>query len=122
LEAALALEVFGAVRAGVIDAMAEPGLAGMFFEESAFFCANIASRKDGLELIVLFERPRPGRGATSAFLGELGLFGSFCNSFCAVESRFSIILHNCKCIVRKIGSDVKTYVSALAGHTAANAQ
>ena len=82
-------------RCGDIVAIAEPGRTGKFFTARAFFCANIVSLSDGFDAvdIVLFEKPMPGRATGSApFLGELGLFGSFCRSFCAVESRFSIIL------------------------------
>jgi hypothetical protein len=81
-------------RTGEMVAMADPGRAGRFRVARAFFCASIASLKDGFELapIVLFERPIPGRATGSIFLGELGLLGSFWSSFCAVESRASIML------------------------------
>lgn len=81
-------------RTGEIVAIADPGLGGRFLELIAFFWANIASLSEGFELvIVLLDRPKPGRGAGSDFLGELGFAGSFCSNFCAVESRLSIILH-----------------------------
>jgi hypothetical protein len=72
--------------------MAEPGRAGMFLVAAmaAFFCACIVSLRLGLdEVMVLLDRPSPGRpaGAASAFLGEFGLLGSFWRSFCAVASR-----------------------------------
>lgn len=86
----------GAVRCGDIVAIAEPGRTGRFFTARAFFCANIASLSEGFDevVIVLFEKPIPGRAATgsAALLDALGLLGSFCRSFCAVESKFSIIL------------------------------
>lgn len=73
--------------------MADPGRAGKFLVASAFFWANIVSLRDGFEPpIVLFDNPRPGLTAPSTFLGELGLFGSFWSSFCAVESNVSMIL------------------------------
>ena len=81
------------LRTGETLAMAEPGLAGSFLASSvAFFCAIICSRKlDLLRLMVLLDRPRPGRAASS-FLGELGLLGSLFRSFWAVESRSSLML------------------------------
>jgi hypothetical protein len=66
-------------RTGDIEAIADPGRAGRVLLARAFFCANMASLSDGFELapIVLFDSPKPGRGAGSAFLGEFGLLGSF---------------------------------------------
>ena len=79
--------------------MADPGRAGRFLVArlAAFFCAITVSLREGLpDPMVLFESPIPGRlGGTAPFLGELGLFGSFCRSFCAVESRLSITLPLC---------------------------
>jgi hypothetical protein len=112
-------------RTGEIVAMADPGRAGRFRVARAFFCASIASLKDGFELvpIVLFERPIPGRAAGSVFLGELGLLGSFWSSFCAVESRASIMLQGqlATHLTRKGRGDAP-YASALAGQTVAKSQ
>lgn len=81
-------------RDGEKDDMAEPGLGGRVLAASvAFFCAIIASRREGFELPkVLFDSPRPGLAGASAFFGELGLLGSFCKSLWAVASRPFIIL------------------------------
>lgn len=70
--------------------MAEPGLAAM----AAFLAANMVSRMEGLLVpIVLLENPIPGRTvAGSVRLGAFGLCGSFWSSFCAVESKLSMIL------------------------------
>jgi hypothetical protein len=72
--------------------MAEPGRAGRFLAARfALFWAIIVSLRLGFPAdIVLFDRPKPGRGA-SPFLGELGLLGSLLRSFCAVESRSSMM-------------------------------
>src|SRR3954468_19749417 len=73
--------------------MAEPGRAGMFLVAAmaAFFCASIVSLRLGFDAVmVLLERPSPGRAVAaplSGFLGEFGLLGSFWSSFCAVPSR-----------------------------------
>lgn len=83
------------VRTGEMCAMAEPGRAGRFLAASALFWASMASRRLGLlEVMVLLDRPRPGRtgGASADFLGELGLCGSLLRSFWAVESRSAMIL------------------------------
>ena len=83
------------VREGEMCAMAEPGRAGRCLEFMARFCAIIASLKLGLdEVMVLLERPRPGRAGplVSPFFGELGLLTSFWRSFCAWLSRFSMML------------------------------
>jgi hypothetical protein len=87
--------VFEFVRAGEKWDIADPGRAGRFLAAiAAFFCANIVSLREGFELpIVLLERPSPGRAATSGFLGELGLFGSFCSSFWACASSAFIMLY-----------------------------
>ncbi|KAG4219918.1 hypothetical protein PC116_g31603 [Phytophthora cactorum] len=75
--------------------MADPGREGMFFVANALFCAIIVSLNEGFEdVMVLFERPNPGRGAGSDLFGEFGLLGSFCNNVWAVESSPSIILYN----------------------------
>lgn len=70
--------------------MAEPG------REIAARCALMVSLIDGgLDPIVLFENPMPGRAAfTSVRLGVCGLFGSFSRSFCAVGSRVSMRLES----------------------------
>ena len=74
--------------------MADSGRAGRFLVAwAAFFCANIVSLNEGLPPMVLFDSPKPGRAAGSAFFGEFGLFGSFCSSFCAVASSPFMILH-----------------------------
>ena len=81
-EAADVLDELDTVLTGVTVAIAEPGRAGKFFEVNALFCAIIVSLNEGFELVmVLFERPNPGRGAGSDFFGEFGLLASFCNSF-----------------------------------------
>jgi len=84
------------VRTGEKLDMAEPGRAGTFLvAPSAFRPAITVSLSEDLEdPIVLFDRPRPGRAVVVvvAFLGELGLFGSFWSNFCAVLSRPSMIL------------------------------
>lgn len=84
------------LRMGEILAIAEPGRAGSFLASNvAFFWAIICSRILGLLLVmVLLERPKPGRveAGASPFFGELGLFGSLRRSFCAVASRSSLIL------------------------------
>jgi len=83
------VEELETVRTGEKWAMADPGRAGKFFDAIAsFFLANIVSRREGFpEPMVLFDSPRPGLGAACGFLGEFGLFGSFCSSFCAVASK-----------------------------------
>jgi hypothetical protein len=74
------------VRTGENDDIAEPGLAGkLLFAIEAFFCASIVSLREGFGgPVVLFEKPRPGRGATvaSTFFGEFGLSGAFSRSLC----------------------------------------
>jgi hypothetical protein len=90
-----ALDVPDTLLAGEMCAMAEPGRAGRFFVAMARFCASMASLRLGLdEVMVLLDSPKPGRatGAASTFLAALGLFWSFCSSFCAVPSRFSMML------------------------------
>ena len=97
---------FDTVRTGEKWAMADPGRAGRFLDAAAFFWA-ITSRKLGLaddDDMVLLDKPSPGRTVPSAFLGEFGLFESFCNSFCAVASSPFMI------------------ASALAGHMLAKVQ
>lgn len=75
--------------------MADPGREGSFLAASvAFFCAITVSLREGLlGPTVLLDSPDAGRVVGAApFGGAFGLFGSFCRSFCAVASRFSIIL------------------------------
>ena len=65
--------------------IADPGLAGMFFEaKTAFFWAIIVSLNDGFGAeVVLLEKPSPGRTPTgSVFFGEFGLPGSISSSLC----------------------------------------
>lgn len=93
MEVVVADEAEDAVLTGEKCAMADPGLAGRFFEAKARFCANMASLRDGLEAVmVLLERPMPGRAPPAAGLGELVFPELFCNSFLAVASRSSMIL------------------------------
>lgn len=77
------VDEFDTVRCGEKCAMADPGRGGRFLPAmAAFFCASIVSRRLGLGgPMVLFDKPRPGRVVPSAFLGELGLCGSFLSSF-----------------------------------------
>jgi hypothetical protein len=73
------------VRIGENVDIADPGRAGRFlFAIAAFFCASMASLREGFGgPEVLFENPKPGRTTTaSAFLGEFGLSGAFSNSLC----------------------------------------
>jgi hypothetical protein len=73
-----ACDELDAVRVGEKWDIAEPGRTGMFLVAmAAFFWANIVSRRLGLGPMVLLDSPNPGRTVASAFLGELGLFGSF---------------------------------------------
>lgn len=69
--------------------MADPGLVAI----AAFLAAIIVSLMEGLLVpIVLRENPIPGRTGASVRFGAFGLAGSFWRSFCAVESKLSMIL------------------------------
>ena len=84
VEVVVLLDAAEFARTGSTAAIADPGLEGTFLEARDFFWAIIVSLSEGFELvIVLFDRPRPGRegAAVSCFLGELGFAGSFCNNF-----------------------------------------
>ena len=84
LEVVVLFDAEECARTGSTAAIAEPGLEGGFLVARAFFWAIIVSLSEGFELvIVLFDRPKPGRAgaAASGFLGELGFAGSFCSSF-----------------------------------------
>jgi hypothetical protein len=97
-EAEETADEFETLRLGEKCDIAEPGRVGKVrvAAKASFFFASIVSRSDGLPgPRVLFDKPIPGRTAVSVFFGELGLLGSFCNSFCAVASRLSIILRTC---------------------------
>lgn len=129
VEVTAADEAEDAVPTGEKCAMADPGLAGRFFEAKARFCANMASLKEGLEAVmVLLERPMPGRAPPAAGLGELVFPELFCRSFLAVASRSSIILREQSAESNQSNSPLdvykkrKTYASALAGHISLKVQ
>lgn len=69
VDVAEACDGAGLDRTGEMVAIADPGLGGRFLTpKAAFFWASIASLSEGFELvIVLFDKPKPGRGTGSDF-------------------------------------------------------